>query len=96
MILYMRQWKQFSATRWATVGSACRYLMRSLSVGLEQLVKLTKEDPNVSEVHLAGFARCRFLVKKYACVASVAAFPLEAFLLEAMEDDRLCRNLPAL
>lgn len=96
MILYMLQWKQFSATRWATVGSACRYLMRSLSVGLEQLVKLTKEDPNVSEVHLAGFARCRFLVKKYACVASVAAFPLEAFLLEVMEDDRLCRNLPAL
>ena len=65
-------------------------------MGLEQLVKLTKEDPNVSEVHLAGFARCRFLVKKYACVASLAAFPLEAFLLEVMEDDRLCRHLPAL
>ena len=96
MMMYMLKWKQFSSTRWATVGSSCRYLMKSLCVGLDELVRLTKAGPHVSGYHINGFAKCGRAVRKYACIASMGSFPLEAFLLEVMEDDRVCRHLPAL
>ncbi len=35
-------------------------------------------------------------VRHYACVAAMAAFPVEAVLLELLRDDRLARNAEAL
>jgi hypothetical protein len=75
------------------VGSSCRNLLRCLCVGLEQIVFVTRADPQVTDFHLRGFAPCRPVVNKYVCVAAVASYAVESCLLETMADDRLLRRL---
>ena len=94
LVLYMLKWQQFSESRWATVGASCRNLVRSLCIGLEEIVALARANPEVSDFHLHGFTRCKPIVKRYACVAAVASYSLEGFLLDVLSDDRIARRLP--
>jgi hypothetical protein len=63
-MLYAMKWVQFNETRWCSVGPACRSLQMSLSVGLEQLVGLTRQDPHSSDYYLHG---CRFAFMGLCC-----------------------------
>jgi hypothetical protein len=94
LVLYMLKWQQFSESRWATVGTSCRNLVRSLCIGLEEIVSLARANPQVSDFYLHGFARCKPTVKRYACVAAVASYSLEGFLIDVLSDDRVAKRLP--
>lgn len=94
LVMYLLKWKKFSETRWATVGSSCRAFLGSLLVGLDELVAIARADSTVSDFHLHGYTKCNKAVRRYVGVAAGAAYPVEAFLIEAMTDDRLIRRLP--
>ena len=94
LIVYMLKWEKCTDSRWVTIGSAARQLLRSLAVGLESLVALTRDDRLVSDFHLHGFDKLSSDIKMYVACVAVGSYPMEAFMLESLEDDRLVRRLP--
>jgi hypothetical protein len=96
VLLYIFRWRQFTDSRWVTIGPSCRALLGSLCVGLEKLVLITRADPKATDYHLHGFSRLTSRLRKYAAIASIASFPADAVLLELLEDDRCVRNIAKL
>ena len=92
VVVYMFKWRKFSDTRWCTIGTSCRDLLRSLCVGLEQLAAITRADAHVTDYHLHGIVRLSDSIRKYTVVASVVSFVPDAVLVEVMLDDRLVRR----
>ena len=89
MYMYVLKWKTFSGSRWGGVGFPCRGLLRSIVVGLEQLIHETRQLPHVSDYHLHGFERCTSKIKRFALVAGVSCYVGEAFMGDVLEDDRV-------
>ena len=54
-IKYCLQWQDFSETRWAGIGPCSRKFVRSLVVGVEQLVKQAQANDAVVNWHLNAF-----------------------------------------
>ena len=73
------------------MGASSRLLLLSLSVGMQDLVEMTRACPYVSDYHLHGFEKFTKPVAAYALVAGIAAFPVEALSLELLEYDRIRR-----
>ena len=90
--VYCMRWQHFTESRWCGIGAACRCVLRSLSIGLEDLVKETRSNKTVSDYFLGGFTRMTAQVKRYIAVASAGTRPAEAFALEVLEDDRVVRR----
>jgi hypothetical protein len=90
---YAMRWRKFSETRWNTVGASTRNVLRTILLGLDRLVEITRADPTITDYHLHGWGRCSDRVRVYQCVASMACYPIEAVILIMMADDRVCRQL---
>ena len=88
-MLVVFKFKRFTDSRWVTVGDCCRSLLAAQHVGLEGLVRATREDPKASDYYLHGFAEFTSEVKKYVAVASLSANVSDAALLELLHDDRV-------
>lgn len=74
-ILYLWKWKSLCEPRWCTIGVACRALVVSLCVGLEDVVAKAMADPASTNYQLNGFNRLSKEVRTCICVAGIAAFP---------------------
>ena len=96
LFFHLMRWRRFTQSRWATTGPSCRALTASLLLGLDELVRLTRADPHVSEYHIAGFDRLSLRVLEFTITAAVASYPMENFILSLLDDDRLLRALPNL
>lgn len=92
LILYLWRWRKFVETRWVTIGPSCRALVASLCVGLEEVVAITLADKSTTNFNLHGFSRLTSDVKKYICIATIAAFPADALQLQVLDDDRVARR----
>jgi hypothetical protein len=90
---YAMRWRKFSETRWNTVGASTRNVLRTILLGLDRLVEITRADPTITDYHLHGWVRCSDRVRVYQCVAAMACYPIEAVILIMMADDRVCRQL---
>ena len=89
VVRYCMHWVDFSDTRWTKVGQAGRLFMRSVLIGINEIVNMTVADDAVSKWHLNGYLkRGSVAAKSYLAVSALAARPSESFLLELMEDDR--------
>ena len=65
-------------------------------VGVEQIVADWSADPAVAMIHLNGFNKLSPDVKIYCAVQGLAMKPIEACVLELMEDDRFLRKASGL
>ena len=89
VIHYMMRWVDFSETRWCKVGQSGRLYLRSLLIGIDQIVRITVRNDAISKWHLGGYQRRSTTeVRTYLCVAACAGRPSESLLLQLMEDDR--------
>ena len=70
-LLYLFKWRKFTDSRWLTIGVACRSIVAGLSVGLEMLAKLTRDDPSTSDFYLHGVGRLSARLKNFCVVASL-------------------------
>jgi hypothetical protein len=91
-VMYLLKWSKFSETRWCAVGKSARLILRSISIGLDGLVKMVLDDPVVSNYHLNGFSRSDFFARRYLAVAAFSCFPAEGVLQELLFDDRLLKR----
>lgn len=91
-LLYIFKWKQYTDSRWLTIGSSSRSLCASAAAGIHLLVNMIMGDDSVSKYFIGGFARLSSEVLHYAVVASVSAWPCDALMTEVFTDDRLLRR----
>ena len=87
-MLSVFQFKQFTHSRWTTVGQSCRTLAAALSLGLQGLVGYIR-SLNKSEYYIKSFGKLNGKVLKYVCGAAVIANVADAVLVELLADDRL-------
>jgi hypothetical protein len=92
VLLYLCKWRQFSDSRWCTVGACCRSLLWGLCVGLEAWVALARADPTASDYYLHGFSRLTRAIKQYCVVASLSSYMPDTILAEVLADDRILRH----
>ena len=81
--------KSFTDSRWLTIGDCCRSLLCSSLLGLDAWVALVRSDPSSSDFYLHGFDQYTQILRKYICIAAVAAHIPDAVLGELLQDDRV-------
>ena len=96
VVLHMLRWRKFSESRWATIGPACRAVVCSLAIGLDQLITRARANPSTTDAHLHVYGRMSTPIKQYMIVVGVVSFVADAMLYEIMRDDRLARRPEAL
>eukprot|EP00969_Alexandrium_andersonii_P286186 12651890-Alexandrium_andersonii.AAC.1 len=57
-----------------------------------KLVGMARDAEGTSNYHLNGFLKLTAPVQTYLCAAAVGSFPVESFVAEVLEDDRLLRR----
>jgi hypothetical protein len=92
-MLAVFRFKQFTNSRWITIGDSCRSLMASMALGLQGLVEFIRSEPSASDFYIHGFAQLNTDALRYSAIACVAANACDAVLLELLEDDRLGMRL---
>jgi hypothetical protein len=88
-LLGLWEFRQFSASRWATVGTSCRGLVAAMLSGFESLVSQVRNDPKASDFHLHGFTKLTLQAKRFVATAALASYVPEGFLLQLMHDSRV-------
>eukprot|EP00974_Lingulodinium_polyedra_P045921 4402472-Lingulodinium_polyedra.AAC.1 len=77
-LLGLWEFKQFTTSRWVTVGTSCRSLAAALVTGFDSLVTTVREDPKASDFHIHGYERLSLLGKQFVFVAAMASYIPEA------------------
>ena len=89
IIHYCLKWVDFSDTRWTKVGQCSRLYIRSLAIGVDEIVKIAERNDAICKWHLNGYnRRCSASVRRYLAVAAIAGRPSESLIIELFEDDR--------
>ena len=88
-LLTLWEFRQFTTSRWATIGTSCRGVVAAILSGFNDLVKTVRKDPRASDYHISGYSKLTTKVKQFVCTAALAAYVCDAFLVELMSDNRL-------
>ncbi len=88
--------KQFTDSRWLTIGCSCRTFVASHALGLADLVALVRADPAMSDYYMGGYGFTNQHVLQYATTAAMASHVGDTALRTLVEDDRLARNVGGL
>ena len=78
-----------------TVQNSTTCIRRASLLGLRSLLAYTREQPNVSTFYMHHADRLDPALQRYIPTAALSGLPPQAFLEDALEDDRLARRLPA-
>ena len=85
------QFRKFSASRFLTVATSMRPIVGCIALGLGALLDIIFQDKAQSQYYIRGAKRLSVSVRKYAVIASLAAWPTDAAMVHLMKDDRLAR-----
>ena len=85
------QFRKFSASRFLTVATSMRPIVGCIALGLGALLDIIFQDKAQSQYYIRGAKRLSVSVRKYAVIASLAAWPTDAAMVHLMRDDRLAR-----
>ena len=85
------QFRKFSASRFLTVATSMRPIVGCIALGLGALLDIIFQDKAQSQYYIRGAKRLFVSVRKYAVIASLAAWPTDAAMVHLMKDDRLAR-----
>ena len=88
--------QSFSATRWLSVGRACRGLLRALVSGFISFVAFLKRQKGISSYYTAGTEKVGEAEWKFIAVTAFSAYLPEALVSALLEDSRLPQQLPEL
>ena len=87
LLIYMFRFVSFTHARWMTVGKACRFLLRSLLVGLDGGVDDWLAD------YIRGFKRLNSSRRNFIAVAGLASSVSDSVLALIFKDDRLAMQV---
>ena len=86
------EFKQFTFSRLATVGTSCRAVAVALLSGFDSLVATVRADPRASDFYIHGYSKLTQLAKHFVVCAALVSYPSEAFMLELASDSRVPRR----
>ena len=94
----MRVWqfREWTDSRWLTIGPSSRTMVAALLLGLEGLVEWVLKQPGVSSYRLGGFGSMDAAARDAFCLIAGTAFVSDAALALFMDDDRVPRCMEAL
>jgi hypothetical protein len=93
LIQSLFHWHHFSETRWLAVRDSARAWLATLSVGLDLVFKLCRDDSDVSMYLLSGHSKGKSAeVRYYAALACVSPLISESAAAVLLEDDRFLAN----
>ena len=81
--------KQFSDSRWLTLGEHSRRLTAAMSLGVVVVVDYCRTEKKVGDYYLHGFTRLGPEHLKFIVVVGMSSFVGDAVLAELAEDGRL-------
>ena len=87
--------KQFSDSRWVTMGASSRQLVAGKHLGLDQLVAMIRKDKDTSDFYIHGYTEFAPDAQVYSTVAGMVCNIPDALLLELLEDSRLAKRVDA-
>ena len=88
-LLSIWHFRQFSDSRWVTVGCSCRTVMAAWLTGLPSLVASIRADAACSDFHIHGFARLQQEAQHFMAMASMVSYISDSCLTELLEDPRV-------
>ena len=89
VLMYLWNLKDFTATRWLTLGGTSKALARSLASGIDDIIGKALAKPTTSKYYLGGFSRLNKDLRFFIIALSLCSYPADAFMLESLEDDRV-------
>ena len=87
--LYMMRYKKFASHRWCSVGDVAKAVSRTMIIGLDALVALTREDPKESDFHIGGYGMCVGKPRQLFAIAALGSRVPDRFLGQMKTDDRI-------
>lgn len=88
-LLALWAFRQFTTSRWATIGASCRGVAAAILSGFDDLVKVVRKDPRASDYHISGYSKLTTKAKQFVFTAALVAYVCDGFLVELMSDNRL-------
>ena len=95
-LLTVWKFKQFTDSRWVTVGESTRTIIAGLLTGLDGLAQMLLSDDHVSKFYLNGWSRMSPDLVAFMTKAAMVSRISDAVLLELMADARVPRTLATL
>jgi hypothetical protein len=89
VLLGIWHFKQFTTSRWVTVGCSCRSLLGALLTGFDALVEMIRANPAASDFNISGYGRLGHRAKRFIAMAALVSYVPEACLLQLLQDNRL-------
>ena len=65
------RFRQFSSSRWITVGCSLRTLIAACALGIRRLHQVTVDDPTVGTYYLGGFSKLTSPILRFSVVAAM-------------------------
>lgn len=91
VMLYVMKFSRFSDSRWGSMAACSRTLLASVECGLDELFRITRDDPTAvgRSAHLTGYARFTAAIRVFAGVTAMCGYITDVVLFDLMQDDRL-------
>ena len=96
--LLLQVWRHegFTASRWATMGTASRCMIRSSLTGFDSCLKYLHSHDQVTEFYCGAFLALNTPQKRFLSILAFASGPAEHVLASAMQDNRIPRQVEQL
>ena len=88
-LLNLWKFRQYTTSRWVTVGTSCRVLVTAMLSGFDSLVACVRADPQASDFHIHGYAKFTGPARQFVAIASMASYVSEGCLLALLEDNQV-------
>ena len=95
-LMSLWSFQSFSASRWLTVGRACKGLLRGLLSGFLSMIAHLKKEKKASSFYTAGTEKLNSAEWRYISITAFASALPEALVSELLADARLPRRLDQL
>ena len=96
--LLLQVWRHeaFTASRWATMGTSSRCLIRSSLTGFDACLKYLHSQEKVSDYYCGAFLAINKSQKRFLTILAMVSGPAEHVLSSAMQDNRIPRQVQQL
>ena len=90
------EFRQWTDSRWISMGRSSRRMTVALFTGIESLVATLRHSGHISEYYIKAFTKLADTHRRAFLVGGVASHLTDAVLCEVLEDNRLPLLLPVL
>jgi hypothetical protein len=81
--------KEWTESRWGTMGSSCRSAVLAMVTGLPSLIACLRRKPGASEYYLSGWSKLSESVRTMFLLGALGSWVTDGIMAVLFDDDRL-------